>query len=473
MKKLNRILSGLTGAALLIGCLTGCSGTASSEQEDYHVLLQNNLAAATSVETSILVDLQASAGSYGTQSNHNVSLSSDITISSTFNPMEYHAELFSRITVDNIVSKDDQDIYVKQEDENYYEYAYISDTEEWERTKLSLVEVQAIPLRTGMIQDWDALLSNLSEESSTVSYNDADCYVYTGETKADILQQLFGNGIFGSFMYTTEHLLEDELPCEVYINSETNLPEGIELEISNSFIVDDLDFSSGTISVTYSNWNSISEVSVPKKVTVIATDPVQSMYNTYQAWNLFLPYATGESSQGGTGTSGQMFTSAWNTYQIRLDSGIIAIPFTYEELSKAGYKLNESYTSVIVEPNRYVSGIVIQKGNDYLVCSLYNDDTVAQPITSCKIGSISLAASNNTNNGISMYLPGEIILGISRDALLSAYGDADTVTSSFAADTYTWNGDNELQSLVVEISPSSGQVISITLTNIPVTGGIQ
>lgn len=180
-----------------------------------------------------------------------------------------------------------------------------------------------------------------------------------------------------------------------------------------------------------------------------------------------------DNTSGTPGNSGQSFSATWDSFQVRIDGGMTKIPLSYADLEKVGYAVEESYSGLIIEPNKYKENVALVKGNDKLTVWLYNDDTVAQPVTNCKICAVDCIASQIPNNGIKLFFPGEVTLGISKDALLSAYGDPSVEKTAFSCDTYIWNGKSESQSLLAEISPVTGQVIRLRVCNIPVTGGVQ
>ena len=149
------------------------------------------------------------------------------------------------------------------------------------------------------------------------------------------------------------------------------------------------------------------------------------------------------------------------------------IPILYSDLEKVGYVMDMTYNSTIIEGNLYMENVPVKKGTDTLYCTFYNPDTSPQPINSCYIGTIDLSIANNANAGIQIYLPGEVSLGVTKEALVSAYGDPDLLETAFASDTYTWNGENENQGFMAEVSPVNNQVIRLVLKNVPVTGGVQ
>ena len=451
----------------ILSFLTGCDSSLSTDKMLSEAIRLVN--ESTSVETSILVDLTARVVSGSSNEEHKASLVSDIAISSNKSPMAYHAELFSRITVDDVMSKEDQEIYVVPEDDSYLKYEYKADTEEWEMYEMPVDETLALSTKTGIDFDWDKLTAELDLSTSSVEAYKTDCSMYYGEADATILQYFFGNEIFSSFMYSLEMLITDTIPVELYISNETNYPVQLIFNIADNFIVSDMTFDTAVITVTYDNWNTVPEISVPKKIAIVAIEPVKNLYNSFFAWNLFLPYVNGISSSGSSSShSPGTFQSLWSTYQFRLDNYLSALPITYEDISKLGYQIDSEKTDLIVDPNKCIDEVAIFKGEDRLICSIYNDKTSAQPITSCKIGAIDLTSSNNSNNTITLFLPGEIHLGMSRDAIYDAYGEPDKITSSFASDLCTWTGEDDKHCLMVEVNPTNQKVIRIHLKNIPV-----
>jgi len=317
-------------------------------------------------------------------------------------------------------------------------------------------------------------MNALSEEEVEEDSDGNETYIYTGLVDSSILQNYFGNNVFGTFMYSVEQLINEEIPCTLTVNGTSMLPESLILAFEDEWTVDDMRFDTAIVEVNYSKWNELPEVTAPKKVTVIASDPEIEFYSTYFAWNLFLPYIGGQiEDSSSTGHAGQSFASSWETFQVRIDGGMTSIPLAFKDLEKLGYSIDDQYASLIIEANKYKEGVVVNKGDDKMLCTFYNDDTVPQPITNCTIGCIDLSASNIVENGIQVYLPGEVILGITKDSLISAYGEADEVVTAFACDTYTWKSEGAMQSFMAEISPVTGQVIRIQLKNIPVTGGSQ
>jgi len=116
-------------------------------------------------------------------------------------------------------------------------------------------------------------------------------------------------------MYSLEMLITDTIPVELYISNETNYPVQLVFDLTDNFIVSDMVFDTATITVTYDNWNNISEISVPKKIAIVAIEPIKNLYNSFFAWNLFLPYVNGISSSGtSSGSSPGTFQSMWITY---------------------------------------------------------------------------------------------------------------------------------------------------------------
>jgi len=450
--------------------LTGCSEDVSQEEETTAAIMEATNTA-SSVETSISLIMDARIGSAGSVDGHNASLTSDITIKSNAKPVAYHAEIFSRMLVDGATTRENLEYYVVPEDHDMVQYEYEESKDEWARTTLSREEALSIIARTGVVTDWNSLLES-AERVDELDTDDNDetppNLEYTGKIDASILQELFGNKIFGTFMYSTERLLQDTIPFVLTIDGSTFLPKQLSLDFKDSFIVSDMTFDAAEVTVKYSDWNDVDKITVPKKVTIVAADPDADFYNTFFAWNLFLPYIHGQTeSGGGAGNQGLSFVSSWDTFQVRIDKGMTQLPLLYEDLNKLGYSIDSSASSTILEPNSYVENILVVKGTDKLLCTFYNPETTPQPIINCGIGSIDVIAANIVQNSISVYLPGEVTLGITREALESAYGKPDESISGFSADTYIYKGETENQQFVAEISPVTNLVIRLKLVNVP------
>ena len=479
MKRHMKRLSIPLALSLCLLILSGCLSP--TEQEvviDTKTAILQNMAEVSSVETSITLEMQAHVGAMGDTGAHNANIGSDITLEMTADPLAVHGEFYSRILVDGITTRDDKEYYIVEEDNGIMgKYSYIEESDEWEHTTLTKAESMAVPCQTGLIYDWNAFLGYLNDDKYTETVSGMTCYRLSGEVPTSLLQEFFfGNNVFGSFMYSTEMLLSDTIPCVLHVDSVTYQPVQILFSFNNEFIVSDMTFDTAEVTVTYKDWNEVPAIEIPKKIEIVASDPTEEFYNTFYAWNLFLPYITGGETSGNQGDtpSGEIsFTADWSTFQVRIDGGMTQLPILPADLQKIGYVMDNNYGSTIVEPNQYMENIPMRKGQDILYCTFYNPDTVAQPIGNCIIGALDLSYTNNANNSIQVYLPGEVSLGITKDALTSAYGEPDFLERAFASDTYTWYGDIENESFMAEISTVNNQVIRIYLKNIPVTGGKQ
>lgn len=483
MKPTHKKLCLFLAAVLCFSTLTGCGPRAKQEtpeevvQVDTKTAVLQCMSAISSVESHITLDMKAHVGAQGSTGAHSASIGSDYTLQMTADPLAVHGECYSRILVDGATSKDDAEYYIVEESdsENLVKYSYAADTDEWEYSILKKSDAMAVPAQTGLIYDWNAFLSYLKDENFTETVNGKTCYRLSGDVPANLLQELFAEYVFGTFMYSTEKLLTDKIPCVLYVDAASYFPEQVNFTFQNNFIVSDMNVDTALVTVDYSEWNAVPAIEIPKKVEIVATNPEAEFYSTYYIWNLFLPHLNGDKtgSDDPSGNEGLSFTSDWSTYQVRIDDIMTRLPIPWEDMEKIGYKLDGVVGSTIVEPNMYIEGIKVIKGSDSMTCTFYNPDAAPLPIEDCYIGAIDLEVANNANTGIQIYLPGEVCLGIDKEKLVSAYGTPDNLETAFSCDTYYWNGDNENQGFVAEVSPVNNQVIRIYLKNIPVTGGAQ
>lgn len=467
MKK--RFLAIFMVCTIIFGCLTGCSVLSShssdSETSGSIIAAVNE---ATSVKASVSIELLGRLESSSESGSRNAAIGSDITVTSTKDPFSYHGEYYSSIVIDGATTREDKEYYVIKDENDYIRYEYSDDTGEWTKDTLTRAETLSLPLKTCLIYNWEEFMSYLSCDDSDAVLDDRAAYLFSGYVPPIFLQELVGDMVFGSFMYSLEQLLDEELYCTAYFDAETYLPMQIEIEFGDSFLVDDMSVESGIITAQYSEWSETSKIDLPKKINIVAVDENSNFYATYYAWNLFLPYITGATGIIGSDPSDETFTTSWETYQMRIDQGMTSLPLSYEGLYNLGYSIAGGFSGYILEPNTILENVVLEKGGDQLICTFYNADANPRPIGECSIGCIDAKRSLIPDYGILLFLPGDITLDSSREAILSAYGSPDEEVQAFSCDTYTWYGAGENQSLLVEINPVTSQVIRIRLENVPI-----
>ena len=471
---MTKIMNGFTVFLLSsVLILSGCSDRTNSRTltERMEEALQN----VSYVESAITISLQGKTT--GSEKTHTASLVSEMNIDSSYNPIAIHGEAVSRITVDDVITREYKEVYyVPDDDGNYYEYIIYEGENEFSKSSLNEEEIIALPIKATLLRDYTTLIKNLSMSNDMILIKDRENYLFEGEVNPKLLQDIFGISIYGSFMENVEALLNQPMKCALYIDKETSLPKKLELSFADSFKVSDMSFDQALISVIYENYNQDVKIEVPNKVSFTAIDKDKGFYDTFYAWNLFLPYVNGESTvnSNGSQSASSTFKSDWTSFQVRIDDGITQLPLKYEDMKKLGYKIESDYTQTLIEPNQYLDNIKLEKINDCFVCTFYNDTTTAKPITECKIGAIDLSMSNAPSNGIKLYLPGEVTLNMEKAAFIAAYGEPDKISTSFAADLLTWYGEDANNQLFeAEINAASGKIIRLHLRNIPVTGGSQ
>lgn len=477
MKTTSRLLVLLVVLTLSLSTFAGCGLTAEDETEAIAESVQSAITEAGSVEASIFLSIQATTSNSGSTGDHTASVEADIAVLSTFAPYAYHSESYSKILVDSITTREDAELYVVPAENgiDYHEYEYNAANDSWSKKILTRAEEQALSLKTCLPRNWTSFFSATMLDREGVELNSKVTDMYTGTVDSSILQEVLNDGIFGAFLYNVEQLLPKGVYCTLYVEQETNLPVQLVIDFREGLNESNMSFDNATITVDYTDWGATSEISVPKKVSVVAADSQESFYSSYYAWNLFLPYLKAATDVGtGDATENENFIASWENFQIRIDNGLTSLPIPYEDLSKMGYYIDDYYKSDVVEPNKYVVNVPIYKGQDLIYCSIYNDTTAPLPITNCKIGSISIASADQEYDGISIFLPGNVKLGVTKDFVISTFGDNAEKVSEFASDTYIWRiAGTENQYLKAEVNPQTNTVIRLELTYIPVTGGEQ
>ena len=477
MKFKHKSLSFFLIIVLCLTVFTGCIQESTTKDEitvDIKTAVLEHMASVQSVKTHITLDMKAHMGMQGSENAHTASLGSDISTQMTVSPLALHTESFSRITVDGTHTRDDREYYIVERGEEMFRYDYVND-DEWKLSTLTRADALAVPCQTGLIYDWNTFLSHLHDDALIEVINDKSCLRLSGEVPAALLQELFGKNVFDSFMYSAEMLLADMIPCMLYVDSETYYPEQVVLTFTNSFIVSDMVIDTAVATVNYSKWNEIPEIEVPKRVEVVAIDTELDFYNSFYTWSLFSPYIKVEETKDvedaddtipPVNSSSLESQADWSTFQVRLDGNIIQLPILYSDIEKAGYIIDVFYNSSILDTNMYMESIPLKKGSDTLYCTFVNTDDVPQQITSCYICAIDLSVENNTAAGIEICLPGNVALGTSRDALISAYGEPDILNIGFSRDTYIWNGSQASERFLAEVNPTNNCVVRIVLATV-------
>lgn len=472
VKKRNKLLiSALCAGSML---LSGCGGASASSLAES---MQEALNEVTYVESAISLNMQGSTT--GGDKEHTAGVLSEMKVHSSYNPGAVYSESISRITVDDVVTREYKELYIVpgEKEGEYLEYSHKEGEEDWNKSTLSEAEILQIPIKSALLRDYTELLTSLEKSNDIVLLDERENYMFEGLAKPEILQDIFGINIYGSFMTNVEALLDDEeqIKCVFYVDKETSLPRRLELTFKDSFAVTDMAFDTATITVDYNKYNAEDGIELPNTVSFTALDADAKFYNNYHAWNLFLPYVNGEKMTEADNSGGvSTFKSDWNTFQIRLDDGVTTLPLKLEDLKKLNYQLDSSFSQTLVEPNQYLDNVKLKKGNDIMKVTVYNDTTAAKPVSDCKIGAVDLSIADAPSNGIKLYLPGEVTLNMDKKALIAAYGEPDVTSNSFAADKLTWQGDDkENQLFEAEINASNNKVIRLHLRNIPVSGGNQ
>lgn len=283
--------------------LSGCGGSFDSTDGEKTVdAMLEVISQVQSVETSITLDLQGrfSNGTSSDSGTHTAAVNSTATIESSFSPLACHGQFYSSIQVDGAVTREERENYIVPDGSDYVRYDYVASTGDWTQAKVTRPDSLSTPRKTGLIYDWRDFMSGMTYQEKVSAGNENEYVIYSGDVSKSVLQEILGNNVFGSFIYSMEWLLDDKIPCTFYIDAETALPDHFVLDFSESFIPSDMIFTLAELTVNYGEWNNLKPITAPKRVTVVSTDTEAEFYANYYAWNLFLPYIGGQIDGSGT-----------------------------------------------------------------------------------------------------------------------------------------------------------------------------
>lgn len=283
----------------LLVLMTGCGSSVNLLDKAAVVeTLTTNTEAVQSVQTSITFFMEGQYYDYNENGEaistdlppHRASIDSKIDIYSSFNPLAFRSESFSNITVDGATTQEVRYGYTVRSDSRYIDYESINSEEEWSKTLVSRPSELSLPKRTGLICDWKDFMTNLEYVETIVNNDQPSIIVYSGRISSTILQEIFANRIFDDFVSNVEWVLNETVPCTLYLSDDTFLPQSFELDLTNEFVTHDVNFSEAKVTVSYSNWNQLGNITVPKKVSVLAEDHSAAVYSGFSARDLFIPY---------------------------------------------------------------------------------------------------------------------------------------------------------------------------------------
>lgn len=287
----------LLSLVCLSALFTGCSTVALADKATVIETLTTNTEAVQSVQTSISFYMEGEYYDYNEQGEaistdlppHRASVDSKIDIYSSFDPLAFRSESYSNITVDGFTTQEERYAYTVQSDSRYIDYECVG-KDEWEKTFVSRPTELSLPKRTGLICDWEDFMAHLEYVETIDNLDEPSMIVYSGRISSTILQEIFTNRIFDNFVSNVEWVLNESVPCTLHLSGETYLPLSFELNLTEEFVTNDVSFSEAKVTVSYSNWDQLGNITVPKKVSVLAEDHSAALYSSFSTRDLFIPY---------------------------------------------------------------------------------------------------------------------------------------------------------------------------------------
>ncbi len=288
----------------LILFASGCGSVDSEDKTAVTEMLISNVDVVESVQTSITLYMDGSYYDYNEKGEaigtdrapHHALVDSKIDIYASYKPLAFRSESFSNITIDGFTTNETRFGYTVSDKSKYIDYESVNNEEKWSKTIVSRPMELSLPRRTGLKFDWEGFMSELEYVETEEKSEGPSVVIFRGRVSSAVLQEIFTNRIFDNFVSNVEWVLNETLPCTLYLSGDTYLPQSFELDLTNEFVTRDVTFTEAKVTVSYSNWDQLGNITVPKKVSVLAEDHNAAQYSSFSARDLFIPYEPDENN---------------------------------------------------------------------------------------------------------------------------------------------------------------------------------
>ncbi len=158
----------------------------------------------------------------------------------------------------------------------------------------------------------------------------------------------------------------------------------------------------------------------------------------------------------------------WSSYTVQINDKVLTLPCTYEELEAAGLTLDtddipEDY---VVNANEYKMVFFEDANDNYVMADLVNGTDNAKTIKECLVGGISVTDYGVSEGGITVFFPGGLKIGSTREEMLEKYGNTDDVYEGDNLCIYTWYAeDTYYSSCEIDLDTETGLINSMNIQN--------
>lgn len=427
-------------AVLVLGvtAFAGCGKKATPE--NLLADMAKNSASMESLSGNMAVDMEMETAI------GDVSMNVDMDIESTMKPEASH--MLGSIGMKYVGTDTHMEMEIYELEEDGICYAYTCANGMWTKAES---EKEDISFKPGTFDDFKDIKDSFVLSEKKTKVEGQECFELKGEMKGEDLSDMFDPSVLGELGAQegiTEDTFEDlSIPCTVEIYSETILPARITIDLSDAMkgagneAAAVKEFS---MVMTFKEYNKVKEITLPEEAKKAGeTEEIKNVDST--------------AAKG-----------AWNSFEVQINSASVKLPCTIGDLEGAGLTLDAEDTprDYIVNKQEGVYVYFIDAAGNEIRAMMFNDSGEAKAVTECKVGEISVSTYEVVQgNGLSIIFPEGVMLGMSRDEVVTKYGETDQVNESGGIQYYTWHNETEEYDSSCEISfdAQTGAATSISL----------
>lgn len=163
--------------------------------------------------------------------------------------------------------------------------------------------------------------------------------------------------------------------------------------------------------------------------------------------------------------SGDLGT-AWNSYAVQFNDSVVNLPCTVQDLETLGFALDTEETpeDYIINPGESEFTFVEDTNGNSFMVDMVNDGDSAMKIIECQVGGVYIDDYGVSEGGLTVMFPGGIQVGMTKDEVLSVYGETSDVYEGESMDSYTWyDGDSYGKNCRIEFDAETGLVCYMSM----------
>lgn len=191
-------------------------------------------------------------------------------------------------------------------------------------------------------------------------------------------------------------------------------------------------------------------------------------YNKLKKKDIAVPEEAKEDTSSGKSKDGvENATGPWESFAVKYDGKEIKLPISYEEIKKAGIKIDSSSDESKVVESKSTEYSIVAIGNDgeKLYLEFYNDSDTDKPITECLV--VGITAGGYGVESSKVVFPGDVKIGMSEEDLNKIYKEYTSVYEGSSLHIYTYEGESYAQSVEINVDVDTKKVSEIDMRNRP------